>query len=132
LGKQKILAHPTWLTAKLRQVATFFEIQQQPILPKSQNGTKNFKILNNRHEVSAKGYKNSNGKFTVLDGSVATLNLKKLSESNLEVRSDLIIGGVLQKIDSGYKLTQNHQFKSSSQAASIFLGCSASGAREWA
>lgn len=107
------------------------EIQQKTIIPKSQNGTQKFKTLKNRQGVNSKGYENPDGKFTVLEGSVATLEPKKLGESNLRIRTDLIKSGILQKVDSGYKLSQDYKFNSSSQAASIFLGCSASGPREW-
>ena len=80
----------------------------------------------------AYGYVIAGNRFVVERGSKAVKNHSpRLQEKNIEIRADLIAKGIFTSVNDSFVLTQDYTFNSSSQAASIFLGCSASGPREW-
>lgn len=81
--------------------------------------------------VIARGYEAQNG-FVVETGSQAVTQLHKSAGEKIEkLRLDMIRQGKFQQTSEGLFLTCDHVFNSSSQAACVFLGCSASGPREW-
>jgi hypothetical protein len=104
----------------------------QKNMPITQRNNHNLKHLESKRGAKVKGYELPNRHFIVLKGSVATKDaLESLGDSNTKIRDKLIKNRIFDKADNGYILNQDYEFNTSSQAASIFLGCSASGPREW-
>ena len=88
-------------------------------------------VLRRKGQIIARGYEDANGKFIVLAGSVAALEVQDSGESKQELRTKLVSDGVFKKEASGLVLIQDYPFSSWSAAACVFLGRSASGPREW-
>jgi len=81
--------------------------------------------------TDAKGINTSDG-FVVFKGSKASVeNTKSLNQYWLTQKQKLIDNGVLVLTDNGYEFTKDHIFSSSSAAAVVVMGRSASGPMEW-
>ncbi len=82
--------------------------------------------------INAQGYESQQG-FVVQSGSSAVSEEgSSLQPSKSSLRSRLIKEGVLsQEGDDSYRFTQDFVFSSSSAAADVLLGRSASGPGEW-
>lgn len=86
--------------------------------------------------VRACGYYEENGKFVVLKDSSAVGDSKLTPEFSkgqgryekyTEIRSKLIASKKLEKKGHSYQFTEDFEFDSASQAASIILGCNENG-----
>jgi hypothetical protein len=82
--------------------------------------------------VRASGYEDKNGKFVVLEGSFAvddSLVQSSLSEKpkRAEIRKSLIQSGKLINSGNKYRFTENVEFNSPSEAASIIWGSNLNG-----
>jgi hypothetical protein len=101
-------------------------------IPLTKGNNINLKHLESKRGAKATGYELPNRRFIVLKDSVATKDtMEFLGDSNSKIRTDLIDSGIFNKTSNGYVLNQDYEFNTSSQAACVFLGCSASGPREW-
>lgn len=94
--------------------------------------------LQGNRGAEAKGQLAANRKFLVFSGSFAadaTPGFIKDNSKSFQIRRELIESGVLKFERRGefavYRLTRDYEFNSISAAASVMLGASASGPREW-
>ena len=85
----------------------------------------------NRNGLIATAIQKQDG-FTVLKDSMATLDVKRsLSSGYRRIREKLIEEGILVRMENIMVLTKDYTFTKSSPAASIILGRSANGNKEW-
>lgn len=94
--------------------------------------------LQGNRGAEANGRLASNGRFLVFSGSFAseaTPGFIKDGKKSFQIWRELIESGVLKSERRGdfavYRLTKDYEFNSISAAASVMLGASASGPREW-
>jgi len=91
--------------------------------------------LSNNRGANATGKKLPNRKFLVFAQSIAaptTPSFRADRSASFEKTQELIQQGILMPLPDGtFKLTRDVEFSSSSAAASVFMGTSASGPREW-
>jgi len=94
--------------------------------------------IQSRRGTNASGKNLLSGKFVVFKGSLAaeaTPGFKSDARGYYPLYSNLIDSKVLMHEESDglhvYRLTRDFEFPSSSAAASVFMGTSASGPREW-
>lgn len=92
------------------------------------------KRLITKKGANAKGKLLSNGHFIVFSDSVAALPTADFTNSAAFFLHKQLVGeNVLTPVNGGsaFKLTRDYEFSSWSAAASIFIGSSASGPRDW-
>ncbi len=110
------------------------QFQKRPI---EQPSTDQILTLQNQRGAQASGKKMPSGHFIVFAGSTAAeaTSSFKNNGSAYRIHSKLINTGVLIPVDREgnrvYRLIRDYEFNSSSSAASVFMGTSASGPREW-
>lgn len=84
----------------------------------------------NRQNRTAKGKQTSEG-FVVLKDSVISNSLGAVNSTIKELREKLVIEGVIVEEDNQAFVTKDYVFSSPSLAATIVLGISANGRKEW-
>ena len=97
------------------------------------NDSLRFTITNTLHQVTAQGEMNGRKAFKVFKGSQANGTARKLTTGDLARREVLILEGTLL-LDSAtgpYTFTSDHEFRSSSSAASIVMGFMTNGPKNW-
>jgi uncharacterized protein (DUF1810 family) len=118
---------------------TVFEVPSQPIRPGpgkpspvTKPGPADTMLHLKARGIKARGYDRSEG-FVVLAGSeaVGDKRSENLPPSALNVRNGLVKQGVLVPDSDHFKFTQDYSLNSPSQAATVVMGCSANGLREW-
>ena len=99
---------------------------------------KTYSLLRGRGQVVAHSFVTDEEKqrFTVWKGAKGRKQLQPSSQSwNVTARRELLDRGIFiekeSEKESYLELTQDHEFSSSSQAASVLLGRSASGPKKW-
>ena len=91
-------------------------------------------FLPSRWKVAARGFVTDEEKqrFTVRQGARGRKGLKpSIAPCNVRARNELLDRGILIKKENYLELSQDHEFNSPSQAASVLLGRNASGPQEW-
>ena len=95
-------------------------------------GTTYFLLYN--RQLLAHGFVTDEKKqrFTVRKGARGRKELKRsIARYNVRARDELLNRGILIKKESYLELSQDYEFSSPSQAASVLLGRNASGPQEW-
>jgi hypothetical protein len=81
--------------------------------------------------VSASGSPSTEGFVVFQDAIFSKVELPSLTESIRKEKQKMIIDGLLNEVGDFYKLQKHYNFNSSSRAAAMLLGRSASGPLEW-
>ncbi|MBL8357461.1 MAG: DUF4357 domain-containing protein [Delftia acidovorans] len=102
------------------------------------NGLSGLLFLSGRRGTNAKGKALPSGRFVVLEGSIAaeaSPGFMKDDRGYYPLYRDLLNQKKFVRENKGgvavFRLTEDTEFRSISAAASVFLGTSASGPREW-
>lgn len=82
-------------------------------------------------DIEAKGYESSTGFVVMKDSSAVKEHVPSIHEHSHKKRQHLISQGILTISGDNYRLTQDYQFDSPSDAAAILLGESINGPKEW-
>ena len=132
--------NPAAVTQPTRAVSnvpqpTDAQIQKRPT---EQPSIDQILTLKNQRGTQASGKKMPSRRFVVFADSTAAEATSSFKEDNgraYQTHSGLIKMGILIPEDREgnrvYRLIRDHEFNSSSSAASVFMGTSASGPREW-
>lgn len=122
------------LSASIAHISTSVGVRSV-VVPERSEGSY---LLQSNRGAESKGRFASNNKFLVFSGSFAsevTPGFIKDNSKSFQIRRELIGSGILKSERRGgfdvYQLTRDYEFNSSSAAASVMLGASASGPREW-
>lgn len=88
-------------------------------------------VLRRMGRIVAKGFEEPDGSFVVLADSVAVSEVQDSGKKKKPLREKLLADGIFRRQADGWMLTRDQRFTSSSAAAVVFLGVSASGPRDW-
>lgn len=103
----------------------------EPVLEINNTDTKDYIYTIERKNCIAKGKPTNEGFVIFKDSEIATHLGNSVNGSLIQLRTKLEENGIIQKIDEKVVFKQNYIFSSSSSAATMVLGVSANGRKEW-
>ncbi|MBP6187982.1 MAG: DUF4357 domain-containing protein [Azonexus sp.] len=132
IAREALTSHPT--VTPTDRVASPPEATNQSHRLELKNASHTVRLSNNRG-ANATGRNLPNKKFLVFAQSIAaptTPSFRADRSASFEKSQELIQQGILVPLPDGtFRLMRDIEFSSSSAAASVFMGTSASGPREW-